>query len=75
MTYNDFLNTLLTPINAFIEWCTTITTALIQNYVFITAVGLIVAPILIGLFVDHFLNFSSFKTKSKKHNLDNGGRK
>lgn len=75
MSYTDFLNTMLAPIRAFIGWCETITTALIQNYVFITAVGLIVAPILIHLFIDHVLNFSSFKTPSKKHDLDNGGKK
>ena len=42
MTYGDFLDTLISPIQAFLSWATTITTALLGNYFFITLVGIVV---------------------------------
>lgn len=74
MTYSDFLQTFLSPISSFLEWATTITNSLINNYVFITVVGLSVITSLLSFFVYHFLNLGSYKF-SKKHNLDNGGKK
>lgn len=73
MTYEQFLNTFVDPIQAFFSWATTITSNLLTNYVFITIVGLSVISTLIYFFVDYFVNFEN-KSSSKK-NLDNGGKR
>ena len=74
MTYGDFLDTLISPIQAFLSWATTITTALLGNYFFITLVGIVVITSLFYLVIDLIQNFKSFN-KSNKKNLDNGGKK
>lgn len=73
MSYSDFLNTLVAPIQSFISWATTLTNNLITNYVFITIVGLSVITSLLGLFVSNFINLGY--RKNNKRNLDNGGKK
>lgn len=72
MTYSQWLETLIGPIQAFLGWASTITTALLGNYIFITVVGLFVMLFLLDLFVSHFTNLGH---KSNKNNLDNGGKK
>ena len=73
MSYSDFLNTLVAPIQSFISWATTLTNNLITNYVFITIVGLSVITSLLSIFVSKFTNLGY--NKKKKQNLDNGGKK
>lgn len=74
MSYSEFLNTFLAPIQAFLGWASSLTTALINNYVFITFVGFSVITTLLYLFFDYFLNLGGSNT-TKKRNLDNGGKK
>lgn len=72
MSYGEFLNTIISPIQYFFDWATSLTTALISNYFFISMVGAVVITSLFYLLLDN-LSFNVFNKKKK--NLDNGGKK
>jgi len=74
MSYSDFLNTLVSPIQAFFSWASSITTALLGNYFFISLIGFVVITSLFYFVLDLISNFKILH-KSKKKNLDNGGKK
>lgn len=52
MTYQDFLSTLVSPINYFINWLSIVADSLIHNYIFITMFGIVLFISLVWLVYD-----------------------
>ena len=65
MSYSDFLNNLISPITAFVNWLSTMANSLITNYYFITFLGI---TIFISLFWLLFnLIFNHFDRINKRY--------
>lgn len=67
MSYQQFLNNLVTPISSFITWFGTILNYLITNYFFITLLGIT----LISSLLFYFLSNIIYNVNSCKKDLDN----
>ena len=52
MTYQDFLDSLVSPITSFVSWLGMVANSLIHNYIFITMLGIVLFISLVWLVYD-----------------------
>ena len=52
MTYQDFLDSLVSPITSFVSWLSMVANSLIHNYIFITMLGIVLFISLVWLVYD-----------------------
>lgn len=68
MSYRQFLESLIAPIESFISWLGTIADYLLTNYVFITIFGLAIFSFILSFGLDVVRNFRIKKRNNDKYN-------
>ena len=74
MTYEEFLNSMLSPISSFITWLGMISNYLLTNYFFITILGLTLLSSLLFYFLGYLLHNLNNHSKDLDNTFEKGGR-